>query len=116
SVKRCPRCGLTKPLSEFHLNRVRRDGHQSICKVCRAEIDHARYLRRRSSEPAPEREGRNVWALLLKVGRPCSDCATIYPPQVMQWDHRPGTLKVGTIGGDLRGGPRKAIRDEIEKC
>jgi len=34
----------------------------------------------------------------------------------MQFDHRPGTIKLGTISGDLRGRPRHVILDEIAKC
>ncbi len=37
-MKRCPRCGGTKPYWEFHRNRVRRDGLQSICIKCRAFV------------------------------------------------------------------------------
>ncbi len=32
--KQCPRCGETKPLTEFHRNRRNKDGLQSRCKPC----------------------------------------------------------------------------------
>lgn len=31
-MKRCPICGVTKPLTEYHRYR---DGYQSYCKICR---------------------------------------------------------------------------------
>ena len=34
----------------------------------------------------------------------------------MQWDHRPGVVKLGTISGDFRGRHRQAVLDEIAKC
>jgi len=34
AVKRCPRCGEEKPLTEFHVNRQKPDGHMSSCKSC----------------------------------------------------------------------------------
>ncbi len=33
-VKYCPSCGETKPKTEFHLNRMRKDGLNAYCKVC----------------------------------------------------------------------------------
>ncbi len=32
--KRCSSCGVAKPLTDFHRNRTRTDGHQSFCKTC----------------------------------------------------------------------------------
>ena len=32
--KKCPRCGETKPLSEFSKNKSRSDGHAHYCKSC----------------------------------------------------------------------------------
>jgi hypothetical protein len=34
----------------------------------------------------------------------------------MQWDHLPGSLKLGNISTDLRGRSRQEILDEISKC
>ncbi len=117
-MKRCPRCGRTKSLTDFHRTRLRRDGRQPYCKACRAEIDHAIYMRRRAAgvERRPPERSSYHWILSLKAGRPCADCGTAYAPQAMQWDHRPGTLKLGTISGDLRGRDQQVILDEIAKC
>jgi hypothetical protein len=117
-VKRCPRCGETKDHSAFHLNRMRRDGLQSICKSCRAVIDHDRYERQRGTRK-PTRtweRGRRLWLLSLKTGRPCTDCGKIFLPQVNQWDHLPGNLKLGNISTSLRDRSRQEILDEIAKC
>src|SRR6266550_3425472 len=84
-MKRCPRCGETKPLSDFHIHRGRRDGVQTYCKRCRAVIDHDRYERIRATR-VPTRtweRGRAEWLLSLKSGRPCTDCGRLFPPQVM---------------------------------
>jgi hypothetical protein len=117
-MKRCARCGQTKPLSEFHKNRRRRDGVQTYCKRCRAVIDHDRYERLRGTR-VPTRtweRGRAEWLLSLKTGRPCTDCGRLFPPQVLQWDHLPGAPKLGEISTGLRGRSRDDILDEIAKC
>jgi len=117
-MKRCPRCGETKPLSEFYKSRLRRDGVQPYCKACRALIDHDRYERLRGIR-VPTRtweRKRAEWLLSLKRGRPCTDCGQVFPPQVMQWDHLPGTPKLGNISTDFRGRSRGEILEEIAKC
>src|SRR6266567_2197790 len=104
-MKRCPRCGETKPLTEFHRSKARRDGVQPYCIPCRSQIDHDRYQRLRGTR-VPSRaweRGRTEWLLSLKAGRPCTDCGRIFPPQVMQWDHLTGAPKLGNISTDLGG-------------
>jgi hypothetical protein len=117
-MKRCPRCGELKPLSEFHRHKKRRDGVQVYCKACRAQIDRERYERLRGTR-VPSRtweRGRAEWLLSLKAGRPCTDCDRVFAPQVMQWDHMPGLEKLGDISTDFRGRSREEILEEIAKC
>lgn len=33
-MKHCNKCDTTKPLSEFHKNKNKKDGHASTCKAC----------------------------------------------------------------------------------
>lgn len=35
--KRCPGCGFTLPLTEFHKDRGTTDGRQGVCKACRRQ-------------------------------------------------------------------------------
>jgi hypothetical protein len=42
-MKRCKKCGETKPLSEFHPAAGMRDGHRSECKECSRAIRRAWY-------------------------------------------------------------------------
>jgi hypothetical protein len=62
--KRCTKCGEIKPPEEFGPNRQRRDGLDSRCRMCCAEIhrlwyaanpDRGREISRRSREANPER-------------------------------------------------------------
>lgn len=119
-MKRCPDCGIHKPLADFHLSALRRDGHQSICKSCRAVLDRARYERTRGGEARRQAKRefnrtRTEWLRSLKVGHPCRDCGRVLPPEAMQWDHLPGMVKRGDVS-TLRGLPKQQILDEIAKC
>ena len=119
-VKLCPRCGEVKPLSDFSKNAARKDGVHSICKACRRIYDHERYVRIHGRDVAynPQRSerGRGAWLRGLKEGVPCADCGKVYPPQVMQWDHRPEYEKVGEISVDFWGKTREDVLAEIAKC
>lgn len=53
---------------------------------------------------------------LLKMGRPCYDCGNVFPPECMDWDHRPGTTKHFTISTVLGNAPFDSVVDEIAKC
>ena len=37
-LRRCLRCGLTKPVDQFHLRRTRGDGLQTRCKKCVSQV------------------------------------------------------------------------------
>jgi len=52
-MKRCSKCGETKPFAEFHKLKRSKDGHKSQCKVCKAEA-HKRY-REENREAIKER-------------------------------------------------------------
>lgn len=47
---------------------------------------------------------------------PCHDCRSLFPPHVMQFDHRPGTDKRFNIGERLVAVPEDALIEEIAKC
>lgn len=117
-MKRCHRCGETKPLGDFHVNRLRLDGVQTYCKPCRSDLDHQRYVRRHAAAPRRQ-SGRQLrtreWLIDLKTGRACTDCGRTYPPAAMQWDHLPGRVKLGDVSA-LCTLSRELILAEIEKC
>ena len=117
-MKRCAQCGETKPLSEFHKNKLRRDGVQTYCRSCRALIDHERYERTRGMQVRTRvwERGRAEWLLSLKDGKPCTDCGRVFPAAVMQWDHLPGVPKLGNISTDMSRRSRDEVLEEIAKC
>ena len=121
-VKRCAMCGETKPLSEFHLNTNEPDGRQVYCKPCRKRYDHEYYAKNRERlyvERIENKRARSAerteWLRSLKTG-PCADCGRTFPPEAMEWDHRPGEKKLGDISNALRSRRKDMILAEIAKC
>jgi len=45
TTKRCPRCGIAKPLVAFHRDHTRADGRQGICRVCKSAVNRKRRLK-----------------------------------------------------------------------
>ena len=41
-AKRCPRCGLLKPIKEFYRNRARPDGRSDWCKDCKKDHKYSK--------------------------------------------------------------------------
>jgi hypothetical protein len=52
----------------------------------------------------------------MKTGKTCTDCGGTFPPEVMQWDHLPGTIKLGEISDKMRQCSPKLIFEELAKC
>src|SRR4051794_24010161 len=114
-VRRCGHCAVEKPLSSFHRWR---DDYQTWCKTCKREYSAAYYQRNRAARAEYTRRQRAEYTRRyqeLKRGRPCSDCGGLFHPVAMQWDHRPGTLKIADVA-DLRLASQRRLLAEIEKC
>jgi hypothetical protein len=43
--KRCWRCKVTQPLSEFYKNRCKKSGLTDTCKKCSYELQHAKHMK-----------------------------------------------------------------------
>lgn len=81
-TKKCYKCKLTKPRSEFHNDRTRGDGHASSCKACNKAFIRERYNWRvlqeqRNKQPQKEAARKVVRKLIVSgklVKTPCFIC------------------------------------------
>ena len=115
-MRRCRRCGSSKPLSEFHRWR---DDYQSWCKGCRREYAAAHYQQhkaRRQEQNERRQAEFLVWYTSLKAGKPCADCGGTFRPVAMHWHHLPGTEKEASLADLAKRGSKRRVLDEIEKC
>lgn len=112
----CNKCDQTLPVEDFYRNGARIRGQ---CKRCHIAVVREKQL---GLKPAPKKERlvgstyqrKRAWARSLK-GAPCMDCGVSYPPWVMDWDHRPGTVKLFSPGL-INSYSKKEILAEIAKC
>jgi hypothetical protein len=58
---------------------------------------------------------RNQEFIVRAKSRPCLDCGIQYKPWIMQFDHRPGEIKLLNVS-QARSRSLKTIKAEIAKC
>jgi hypothetical protein len=65
---------------------------------------------------ARQRKSQKEWLRTAK-DRPCHDCGVRYPSHVMDFDHRPGEVKMATISALMGGACRLSVLEaEAAKC
>jgi len=105
-----------KPLSDFH--RRGTSGRQTWCRACRRVYDRDYHARTRETRIAQKRKRHlelRAWYLDLKRA-PCSDCKGVFAPEVMTWDHLPGSVKLDDVANLLqRSHSKRVILREIAK-
>src|SRR5687768_2876517 len=80
-VKRCGRCGTTKPVQDFMWRRHRKNLRDSYCRVCRAAYkqehykkNRARYIGNATERNERIREERMAFLYNYLKAHPCLDC------------------------------------------
>lgn len=118
-MKFCGRCQETKPLTNFGLNKTRRDGRQSECFDCRREINREYYQRtpekneaRRAGAERLRQKNREVVKQILQ-STPCVDCGND-DWRVLEFDHVYGDKAIGV--SDAKDWATERLVEEIAKC
>jgi hypothetical protein len=113
--RRCSRCGVAKPLTEFHR---RGEHYQWWCKDCRRVWDARYYAATREIRLSQRRRRSDVLVARMRElkSAPCMDCGVTFHPSAMTFDHRPGTTKVKDLASLARDGSTRLFERELEKC
>lgn len=118
-MKTCSTCGVEKPLDDFHKSAHHASGRQPACKACRCAHQKARYEANKPAHRATiaaRQQSLSDFIDTFKLA-PCLDCGESYPPYVMDFDHRPGEVKLFAISKMRNQGQSKEkIVAEIAKC
>lgn len=119
-MKRCSRCGESKPVEEFPVRKVR-GARQSWCRPCKNAYDRDWYQRNKQSHiqavNALKRKRSERKRELVRDAKrvPCADCGVRYPPYVMDFDHGEQE-KRGQISQKVELWPVERLEAEIAKC
>jgi hypothetical protein len=112
--KVCTKCLDVKNLDEFETDTRWKDGKGSRCKACVNSTKRARKPYNNGKNKLYRRE-RQALNIQLK-SNPCSDCKVQYHWSAMQWDHRPGELKLGDPAKFINSMDTDGFLKEIAKC
>ena len=123
--KKCSICGEIKEVSEFYQRRTHRAGeYYEQCKDCFKERGRKYYHRNHEQQLnlCKLRKRRYInerkkWLNEIK-NKPCVDCGKMYAPWIMDFDHKDGEVKIGSISNLAIHNTSnfKKIEAEIEKC
>lgn len=90
-MKKCSNCKTKKNLEDFHKASQKPDGVQSVCKICKKDMDAARweqpgFKEKRKIQMRSRREKlmQRVYEYLLE--HPCVECGES-DPVVLEFDH-----------------------------
>ena len=122
-MKLCCKCKEEKELSEF--GPKKRRGKVELRSECLSCYNAYHVSRRQANKKAHKAHRETVkrntlekreWVQSLKHNKQCSACGLAYPHWVMDFDHRPGEVKVAGIARMYQNYGRKTILEEIAKC
>lgn len=122
-MKKCTICKEEKELCEFNKRSVNKDGYQNICRECSNERSRKYYENNREKhiETITKRGKKTLKENRQKVydyykTHSCVDCGESNPV-VLEFDHRDGVDKKGSISSLIGNGCSwNTIKEEIDKC
>jgi hypothetical protein len=121
-TKRCTGCGLDRPVGEFPVKHKNTGRRGTRCRACRSAYGKLHYEKHREKYMSRTRRPRHTqrdaywfWLMNYLTSHPCVDCGQT-DPIVLQFDHRDGSTKVGTIGAMLNRASWATLLCEIAKC
>lgn len=101
-MHQCRRCRLTFTLDAYPPSKVR--VRNWVCRECVRKENRAHY------------EINRAYIDAVKMAAGCADCGYNTSPVALEFDHLPGTAKVGKVS-DLAGCRSLArVKEEIAKC
>lgn len=117
-MKVCKYCSEEKSIERFSWKNKEKGIIQNKCKDC-----HRLYLRQHYKKNpntyliSNNKIKINIKQFINKIKSvPCMDCKIIYPPYVMDFDHREDEKKLFIISKGHINGNLKMVEKEISKC
>lgn len=121
-TKRCPKCNLEKPWSEYSKTTLKtRRGYAfsrpvAYCHPCWLAYQRIANKKRDNAYFNKARRERSREFLVSLKNRPCADCGISYPHYVMDFDHLPEFPKLGEVGKLVNQHKFAEAIEESKKC
>jgi hypothetical protein len=118
-MKKCVKCDISKPTTEFHKNKLKKDGLQVECKECCKVRDKNHYKKHGNSKHIENQKKQTIRNKEFvnrykKIHGQCIDCG-IKDWRVLQFDHLSDKkYNISDLVGTGMG--LETIKIEIKKC
>ena len=119
-MKKCCKCDIVKPLSEFNQQKQRKDGLTSWCKICvrnRCKEWYNENSEKVKYKESKTRKSKRKWIHDIKTNNPCRKCGESHHACI-DFHHVDPSKKDFTIGNALYKlhYTVELILEELEKC
>jgi hypothetical protein len=122
-TKKCCNCKELKILSEFNKNKAKKDGYNTICRVCsnlrskkyyEDNVDHHKKVIAKRKKKILKEVRKKIFQYYKE--NPCVICGE-NDPIVLEFDHREKGTKIKEVSSLVGSGwGWETIKKEIEKC
>lgn len=93
-MKKCSKCKVEKPFSEYNKKSRNANGLQAWCRECGRAAGRAQYHKNPTKQKAATKQRKlankrlnRAFLLKYKTENPCFDCGAFYPSYVLDFDH-----------------------------
>ena len=118
-MKKCNKCGISKPETEFHFRNKGIQKLQSRCKTCALAVGKAHYNANKGmyyKSNQARREAGKAFLQKVKDDSKCLTCGNL-DSRVLDFHHRDPELKEFNIAScATRGYSIKHMKTEMDKC
>ena len=117
-TKYCKKCDKDVDVGDFHKNPTKKDGLQSMCKLCRKKYHRQHYLNNIEKYKLKAQELRIFLKSLVNRYKQIIGCKTCPERRywVLEFHHRDRDDKIDNINIFVTNGNFKALKKEIRKC
>lgn len=122
-LRTCAQCSLELPPARFRTISLAKGKRSKTCKDCERAYFQEHYAKNRAAyiDRAKAHNRKTVSEQRASIAelrnQPCADCGGIFPPYVMEFDHRSGVEKKTNIADmPKRYYSKRLLAAELAKC
>ena len=118
-MKHCPKCKKTLSTTHFAKNKKRKDGLQSVCRVCQKDYNKTYYAKPQYKEKVNKRNRAackkiSDYIRTIKERSECSQCGFSHP-DALQFHHTDPSTKFFSIAAH-KNYSLATVKKEMTKC
>jgi hypothetical protein len=116
-MKICTKCLIEKPLSEFSINKNKKDGLNYQCRSCQSKYHRQHYLKNKEKYiKQAKTQRRKSTDILREIKKKCSICDENHPATLDFHHIDPSVKEIDLARAANNGWSKNRLLKEIKKC